>query len=75
MNKLRQWKKDNNMTYTALSAALKTERRWVIEVINRPTPHISYVMATKIKALTGLEPWDYIDEGLEDIRYLVNKNK
>ena len=43
-------------------------------ILNDKSPKLSVLTAMKIKELTGLEPWNYLD-GLDFIKNLVGKNQ
>lgn len=72
MNKLKEFKKQNNITWEALAEQIGISYQALNEIILRRSPNTKVSTCIAIKKITGLEPFDYLD-GLECLKLLNNK--
>lgn len=73
-DKLLQYKKENNLNWEQLANILGLSRRGLLNIIELRSPKTKVITCLKIKALTGLEPWEYLDD-LEHLKNLIQKNE
>lgn len=66
---LTKYKNDNQLTWGELAKKIKISRQSLSDIVTTRSPKIKVVTTMRIKAVTGLDPWDYLD-GLEDLKHL-----
>ncbi len=64
---LKKWKEDNRITWEELASKIGISYQGLNDIVIKRSPNTKVSTCIKIKKVTGLEPWDYLD-GLEDIK-------
>jgi DNA-binding XRE family transcriptional regulator len=70
---LKKWKEDNRYTYDQMAEMIGIHKQTILDIIEKRSSKTGIGTVLKIKRVTGLDPWEYLD-GLEIIKKYANKN-
>lgn len=68
------YKKKNRLNWDEVAKQLELSRRGLNNIFENKSPNIKVITHLKIKAMTGLEPWDYLD-GLDALKKIIQNNE
>ncbi len=69
---LREYKERTGITWNELALKIGITYQALNEIINNRSPKTKVITCLRIKKITGLEPWDYLD-GLDDLKKLIKE--